>query len=78
MISFGTKATDKATGFSGVVTGRAHYMTGCTQYLVEGESKDGAKPAEMWIGEGRLVKGGLLRASTARSGGPQASAPSRR
>lgn len=32
MIILGRKVRDKVTGFEGIVTGRATYLTGCDQY----------------------------------------------
>lgn len=31
-IQLGNEARDKITGFTGIVTSRAEYLTGCTQY----------------------------------------------
>lgn len=54
-MKFGTKVKDKITGFEGIVTGKASYITGCDQYLVQppvyvNDWKDGR-----WFDEGRLV-----------------------
>lgn len=55
-IEIGVTVKDRLTGFSGVVTGRADYITGCNQYLVRptklketGEMHDGN-----WLDEQRL------------------------
>lgn len=54
-IKLGVKAKDKITGFEGVVTGHADYLTGCDQYLVQppvgekGDARDGR-----WFDEQRL------------------------
>lgn len=50
MINLGATAKDIITGFEGVVTGRASYLTGCDQYLV---SPRGDKEAR-WFDEQRL------------------------
>lgn len=34
-INHGSKVRDKVTGFTGIVTGHADYITGCDQYLVQ-------------------------------------------
>lgn len=46
-IQSGVKARDVVTGFEGIVTGKASYLTGCDQYLLappvdeSGSSRDG-------------------------------------
>lgn len=37
LVTLGQKVKDKITGFSGRVTGRAEYLTGCAQVLVQPE-----------------------------------------
>lgn len=54
MISLGVKAKDKITGFAGTVTGRAQYLTGCDQYLLNPPAKDGALVDSQWFDEQRL------------------------
>lgn len=55
MIELGVMARDKITNFTGVVTGRSQFLTGCDQYLLQpnvgegGEYRDGK-----WFDEGRL------------------------
>lgn len=54
-ISNGDYVIDKITGFKGIVTGSAHYLTGCNQYCVTAMSKDANTQAEsVWFDEGRL------------------------
>lgn len=48
-------AQDKITGFKGVVTGHADYITGCDQYLIQPGVKDGEWKEARWFDEGRLV-----------------------
>ncbi|WP_240533448.1 hypothetical protein [Sinorhizobium fredii] len=45
-------AKDQLTGFSGIVIGRAQYITGCDQYLLTPRTPD--KDAK-WFDEQRLV-----------------------
>lgn len=45
---------DKITGFQGIVTGHADYITGCDQYLVQPASKDGEWKEGRWFDESRL------------------------
>lgn len=57
-IGLGDSAKDKITGFEGVVTGRAEYLTGCDQYVLQPKCKDdssGSYPSAEWFDEGRLV-----------------------
>lgn len=51
----GSKVQDIITGFSGVVTGRAEYISGCNQALVVPAIRpDGALPDSQWFDEQRL------------------------
>jgi hypothetical protein len=54
-IKLGVKAKDKITGFEGVVSGHADYLTGCDQYLVTPtvDEKGGARDGR-WFDEQRL------------------------
>jgi hypothetical protein len=53
-IELGQKVADRITGFSGLVTGKAEYITGCNQILVQPElNKDGAFVEGRWIDEDR-------------------------
>lgn len=36
LVYLGQEVRDRLTGFSGVVTGRAEYITGCAQICVDG------------------------------------------
>lgn len=69
-IALGAKVKDKITGYKGVVTGRAEYLTGCIQYLVTQTktNKEGAIPDGEWLDEVRLIE-------TEGLGGPQRNAP---
>lgn len=55
-IKLGSKVTDKVSGFSGIVTGVARYLTGCNQYAVVPKAKSDADsaPDAAWYDEGRL------------------------
>lgn len=54
MITLGSKVTDKITGFTGIVTGRCEYLTGCSQFLVATKSMKNADPTSAWFDEQRL------------------------
>lgn len=46
---------DKVTGFTGTVTGRVEYLTGCRQYLVQPRvGEKGKYPDAHWFDEDRL------------------------
>lgn len=50
----GDAVREKVTGFEGIITGTAFYITGCNQYLVVARSKDNAEGVGLWYDEGRL------------------------
>lgn len=82
-MKFGDKVKDIISGFTGIVTGKAQYMTGCNQTLVS-QQDSAAKAEAAWFDDSRLkvVKQSavsLPRAAVARNpGGPTPSgAPSR-
>lgn len=85
MIKLGSKVKDVVSGFAGIVTGRAEYLTGCTQYLVSPAKvdKDGKIAESYWIDEGKLsVEAEPTKAIAAigtqpqvANGGPQHDAP---
>ena len=52
---FGTKVRDKITNFEGIVTGKASYITGCDQYLVQPPAKDWDYKDGRWFDSGRLT-----------------------
>ena len=55
--NLGKIGTDKITGFTGVITGTASYLTGCDQYCIQpkcGEKLD-AYPGANWFDEGRVI-----------------------
>jgi hypothetical protein len=84
MIELGQKAEDKITGFYGVITGRAQYLTGCDQYCLQPpirpDINEIIKPE--WFDEGRiriLAKGITAAEVTGPApGGPQRDTSPRR
>lgn len=55
LYAHGVEARDKITGFSGIITGRADYVTGCSQYLIQPKlDKDGKHVTAHWLDEERL------------------------
>lgn len=86
-IELGVVAKDQITGFEGVVTGYAKYVTGCEQWLLEQPvDEDGKKRDNKWFDEERLVvtapkvilQEAKVKPSVDRpTGGPQQDAPRR-
>lgn len=55
MIELGLEGKDKVTNFSGIITARAQYLTGCDQYLLTPKvDKDGNAKDGKWVDEGRI------------------------
>lgn len=79
MIELGQKGRDKVTGFEGIITGRAQYLTGCDQYNLVPPVKDGKLEGAQWFDEGRIgVTGPAITAADVagpKPGGPQRDAP---
>ena len=73
-IQLGATAKDKITGLEGVVTGRATYITGCDQYLIQPRNTE--KDAK-WIDEQRLDVSGapVLVIDNSRGNGADRPAP---
>ena len=54
-LKLGREAKDKITGFQGIITGKAIYLTGCNQYVLQPKcEKAGSYPEANWFDEGRL------------------------
>jgi hypothetical protein len=55
-MKLGDIATDKYTGFTGVVMGRAEYLTGCTQFLLvpKGLTAEGKPIGGEWFDDSRI------------------------
>jgi hypothetical protein len=54
-IVFGARYIDRITGFAGVATGQAFYISGCSQVLLAAPS-DGKAVASEWFDEQRLMR----------------------
>jgi hypothetical protein len=55
MIELGCRVRDRISGFEGIASGRADYLTGCTQYAVAAKGLHEGKPvAWQWFDELRL------------------------
>lgn len=53
-IQLGSKVRDDITGFEGIVTGRADYITGCRQYLITPKGTKTKRNDSSWFDEDRL------------------------
>jgi hypothetical protein len=55
--NIGDKVGDKLTTFSGVVVGRAEYLSGEVQYQVQPDCEQNGKPVDpTWLVEQRLAR----------------------
>jgi hypothetical protein len=54
-IQMGQKVKCCITGFEGIVTGRADYISGCRQYLVQPKGKKNEIANSLWLDEDRLI-----------------------
>lgn len=57
-MKLGMIATHKISGFKGVVTGRAEYLTGCVRYQLtpEGIDKDGKPLESYWFDDTSIIE----------------------
>jgi len=70
----GDQVKDKITGFSGIITGRGDYLTGCNQYAIQPPAKeDGTLPDAHWFDEDRVekLKKKRKKLTVKKAGGPQ-------
>lgn len=54
MLSLGLQAKDKVTGFQGILTAHAKYLTGCDQWCIQPPVKDGSFVEGRWFDEGKI------------------------
>ena len=54
IFNHGDEVLDTITGFSGIVTGRCDYMTGCNTYGVQPPVSEGKWVRSEWFDENRL------------------------
>ncbi len=77
----GKTVADRVTGFTGIVTGRVEYITGCDQCLVTPKVKeDGSSIEAHWFDQQRLlVLDGepVLQLDNGATPGPDKEAPKR-
>jgi hypothetical protein len=59
---FQKQAKDKVTGFAGMIIGLCKYTTGCTQYFLQPQIKDGVWVEGKWFDDNRLeIEGERLK-----------------
>ena len=79
MTMLGKKVRDKITGFQGIAVAHCKYLTGCDQYGLQPELRDGKMEKAEWFDEGRLVVVGpgvtAEEVAAPRNGGPNRDAP---
>jgi hypothetical protein len=83
-MELGDRVKEQVTGWEGILVGRADYLTGCEQWLVEAMGEGGV-PKAYWFDASRLevleegVHADLGRslAAAAHPGGPAGHAPAR-
>lgn len=76
----GLKVKDKVTGFTGIITARTQYLTGCNGYgITPPVDKDGKTGEWQHFDEGRLeiIDEGINKSEVAakKAGGPQPKIP---
>jgi hypothetical protein len=73
----GATLKDLISGFQGIATGRVSYITGCDQYLLQPQSKDGDKKEAIWFDVNRLTQVGKKKIilKTSEENGADISAP---
>lgn len=69
----GDAVKDVVTGFSGIVTGRCEYITGCKQYSVTSRKLQAGDTKAGWFDEDRIVttKASKVKIDVKANGGPQ-------
>ena len=70
----GDQLKDLITGFEGICTGRADYITGCNQYSLTTKIDKNSESRNMWVDENRLklTKASALSLEIGKDpGGPQ-------
>jgi len=79
MEKLGKQAKDKITGFEGIITGKALYLYGCTQYGLAAPMKDGKIANAEWFDEGRIEITGhgisAIEVQGEKPGGPNRDCP---
>lgn len=79
-IMLGVRARDRVTGFTGVVTGHANYLSGCAQALLApGVGADGTFRDGQWFDQQRLeaLPGDVLVLDNGDTPGADKAAPKR-
>lgn len=77
MIELGMKAKDTITGFTGTITGKCEYISGCIQFFLTPKvDKDGKTQEGDWFDHQRIEPVGKKKpVKSSNTGGPQNSPP---
>jgi len=79
MLELGQEGKDKITGFKGILTGMARYITGCDQYCLTPKAEKGVVKDGHYFDEGRIEITGpgiTAKSVTAEAnGGPSSATP---
>jgi hypothetical protein len=80
-VELGKEARDVITGFTGIVTGKVRYISGCNQTLLTPSvGADGTPKDPGWFDDQRVVpveNGRTVSLNNARTPGPDKQAPKR-
>jgi hypothetical protein len=78
-IAMGREYKDKITGFGGICTGRAQYISGCSQALLTPKVKKGESTKAEWFDEQRLeiASGKVVKLDNSETPGCDIAAPIR-
>lgn len=76
-IALGVKARDVVTGFTGIVTGKATYLTGCDQFCLTTQVDDKHESKGNWFDENRIeiLDGAPVELYSGEPGAPIAGGP---
>ncbi len=83
MHTLGQEATDKVTGFKGILTCRIEYLTGCDHYGIAPPAVDGKVNETAYFDEGRIkiigpgITAEEVKAPSEKTGGPQRDTPTK-
>lgn len=72
MISLGTRAKDRLTGFTGVIVGITQWLGGCVRYGIQAQKLKDEKPVDVeWFDDHRVEPIFVKKEKKGKIGGPQ-------
>jgi hypothetical protein len=78
MANLGDRVKDRISGFTGIVTGKAHYLYGCTQCSIKPQGLHNGAPIDAdWFDEPQLevLEENALAPAEEDAGGPARNTP---